>query len=202
MKIGQLAAVAVLLACSHSYVAAASVTATKTVSGPFTVGSMVTYTIVMTNNGPDDQPNNPGDEFIDVLPAGVTLNSAVATSGIAIASVGANTVTWNGPIVASGSVTLTIAATVNPGAAGTIVANQGTVAFDTGQGVNDASGVTDDPGVAGAANPTNFAIAALPVVSAPTAVPTLSNWTLMGLLSLVAMLGLARMRSRTSSAPH
>ena len=41
----------------------AALTATKTVSGTFTPGGAVTYTIVLTNTGPAAQFNNPGDEF-------------------------------------------------------------------------------------------------------------------------------------------
>jgi len=38
----------------------------------------VTYTVVLTNSGPGAQGDNPGNEFTDVLPAGLTLVSATA----------------------------------------------------------------------------------------------------------------------------
>lgn len=177
-----------------SLAAPASVSATKTVGGPLTVGSMVTYTVVMSNTGIGSQPDNPGNEFTDVLPSGVTLVSASATSGTAVATVGTNTVAWNGSIPAGGSVTLTITATVKPAAVGAVVTNQGTVAYDSnGGGTNSALSVTDDPGVGGVSDPTSFTIAALP---AAAAIPTLSDWALMGLASFVVMLGLAHMRRR------
>ena len=56
------------------------VTGTKTVSGSFTVGSTVTYTVVLTNSGNGTQQNNPGNEFTDVLPPSLTLVSATASS--------------------------------------------------------------------------------------------------------------------------
>lgn len=174
----------------------ANVTATKTVSGSFDVGSAATYTVILSNSGIGTQQDNPGNEFTDVLPAGVTLVSTNATSGTAVASVGANTVTWNGSIPAGGSVTLTIVATVKPAAAGTVVMNQGTVAYDSnGDGTNDASSLTDDPSVGGATDPTGFTIAASPTI-APAAIPTLSEWALLGLSSILAMFGIARVRRR------
>ena len=63
------------------------VSATKT-AGTFAAGRRVTYTIVLTNAGPGAQPDNPGDEFTDVLPAQLTLVAASATSGTAVATVG------------------------------------------------------------------------------------------------------------------
>ena len=85
--------------------------------------------------------------------------SATATSGTAVANVGTNTVTWNGSIPAGGSVTFTINATILPAAAGTTVSNQGTIAFDgDGNGTNEQSGQTDDPGKPGAADSTTFTL--------------------------------------------
>ena len=46
-----------------------TLTATKTVTGPFHPGTLVTYTIVLTNTGPSTQADNPGHEFVDLLPA-------------------------------------------------------------------------------------------------------------------------------------
>ena len=45
---------------SFTVVNAVTLTATKTVTGPFFPGTIVTYTIVLTNTGPATQPNNPG----------------------------------------------------------------------------------------------------------------------------------------------
>nr|WP_277871151.1 DUF11 domain-containing protein [Dokdonella fugitiva] len=137
--------------------AGADVGATKVVSGVFAPGTTVTYAVVLTNGG-GAQGDNPGDEFTDVLPAGLALVSATATGGTAVATVGTNTVTWNGAIPAGGSVTITITATIDASASGTI-SNQGTVAYDSdANGTNDAARPTDDPSLGGASDPTSFVV--------------------------------------------
>ena len=95
----------------------ADVSATKTVSGTFRPGGAIAYTVTLTNASSSPQQAVSGDEFVDALPAGVILTSATASSGTAVASIGSNTVTWNGSIAATGSVTITISATVSPAAA-------------------------------------------------------------------------------------
>jgi len=137
----------------------ASVTATKIVSGSFNEGGTVTYSIVLSNSAAYDQQNNSGAELTDVLPASLTLVSANATSGTATATIATNTVTWDGVVPAGGSVTVTIQATINAGTATTTISNQGSIAFDAdGNGLNEASGVTDNPAVAGASDPTSFLV--------------------------------------------
>jgi uncharacterized repeat protein (TIGR01451 family) len=120
----------------------AVVTGTKSVSGTFTEGGNITYTVVLSNAGPGIQLDNPGNEFTDALPAGLTLVSASATSGVAATA--ANTVSWNGSIAAAGSVTITIHATINAGQAGNVIINQGNFVFDAnGDGTNEAPGTTN-----------------------------------------------------------
>jgi uncharacterized repeat protein (TIGR01451 family) len=171
--------------------APATVSGTKTVSGTFQVGSPVTYTVVLTNNGGGAQNDNPGDEFTDVLPASLTLVSANATSGTA-ATVG-NTVTWNGSIPAAGSVTITITATINAGTLGQTVSNQGTISYDAdGNGTNEASASTDDPDVTGSADPTDFV-----VQGSVLEIPTLSGLGFAALALALAALALARLRRRS-----
>jgi uncharacterized repeat protein (TIGR01451 family) len=134
----------------------------KTVSGTFSSGGTVTYTVTLTDTGGLAAGDNPGNEFTDVLPASLTLVSANATSGTAVATVGTNTVTWNGTLAAlTGSVTITITATVkNTVSDGDAVSNQATYSYDSdGNGTNEASGMTDDPGVGGTTDPTSFAVA-------------------------------------------
>ncbi len=134
-------------------------TASMTVAGTFRVGQAVTYTVTLTNNGTANQADNAGNEFVNVLPAGLTLVSASASSGTAAATVGTNTVTWNGSLAPlGGSVTLSITATINAAAQGTTVSNQGTLSYDadaTG-GSNEATLLTDWPSLAGASDPTTF----------------------------------------------
>jgi uncharacterized repeat protein (TIGR01451 family) len=133
--------------------------ATKTVAGVFRVGQTVTYTVTIANAGPNQQFDNPGNEFTDVLPAQLTLVSGSATSGTAVATLGTNTVTWNGAIPAAGAVTVTILATIDAGTELQVVSNQGQLAWDAdGNGVNEAGGSTDDPGLPGAADPTLFTV--------------------------------------------
>ena len=143
----------------------ATVTATKTVAGTFVPGGTVTYTVILSNSSAYDQQNNAGNEFTDVLPAQLTLGTVSASGGTAVAA--GNTVTWNGVVPAAGSVTITINATINAGTELQTVSNQGTTSTDAdGNGVNEAAGVTDDPGVAGAGNPTTFVVASPATVSA------------------------------------
>ncbi len=139
----------------------ASLSATKTVSGSYSPGGAVSYQVTLTNSGSIAQADNSGDEFSDVLPSQLSLVSATATSGVAAANTSTRTVTWNGAVSAGGSsVTITIHATIGLAvASGTVVSNQGSVSYDSdGNGGNDASGVTDDPGVSGTADPTRFTV--------------------------------------------
>jgi uncharacterized repeat protein (TIGR01451 family) len=138
---------------------------TKTVSGALHPGGPVTYTIVLSNTGGGPQPNASGsDELTDVLPSSLTLVSASATAGTAVATPATNTVTWNGSIASGASVTVTIQATVKAATAvGTLVSNQGTVRYDgSGDGVNESQAATDDPAPGGASDATVFTVAAPP----------------------------------------
>ncbi|MBK8739581.1 MAG: DUF11 domain-containing protein [Betaproteobacteria bacterium] len=143
------------------FVPGVALTASKTVAGTFRVGQNVTYTVTLTNTGTANQADNAGNEFTDVLPAGLTLAGATASSGTALATVGTNTVTWNGSLAPlGGSVVITITATINAGALGATISNQGTVAYDADamDGSNEATLLTDDPAIAGAADPTSFVV--------------------------------------------
>ncbi len=138
-----------------------AMTAFKSVTGSFQPGGSVTYTMQLTNTGNAVQADNPGDEYVDVLSAFLTLIPATssATSGTLILN--NNVVRWNGSLDPGASVTITIHATINADAAGKSVSNQGTVAYDAQhRGVNDATLLTDDPTVPGAANPTVFVVGA------------------------------------------
>jgi uncharacterized repeat protein (TIGR01451 family) len=180
-------------ATSFVVVSPASIgTHTKTVSGSFQEGGTVTYTVTISNPSATAQLDNPGDEFTDVLPVGLTLVSASASSGTAVADVPNRTVHWNGTIAANGgSVTITITAIVNTGTAGSTISNQGTVFFDAdGNGTNESSILTDDPGTAAANDPTSFAVASI------AQVPTLSELGLALLALLLASGALLVMRRR------
>ena len=129
---------------------------TMTVSGSGDQGTAVTYTTIIGNDGLQASSDNPGNEYTNVLPSGVTLTSVSASQGTAVATVGTNTVTWNGSIPAHGTVTITTVATVGANTVGT-VSNQGTISYDSdANGTNDSSAVTDDPGTVTANDPTSF----------------------------------------------
>lgn len=148
----------------------ANVSGTKTVSGTFSPGNSITYTIVLTNSGTSAQLDNPGNEFVDSLPAGLTLVSATATSGTVVATVATSTVTWNGTIPASGSVTITINATINGDTVGSTISNQGTVLYDAdGNGSNESSRVTDDPSSEDEGDPTSFTVCGSNLIVSTTA---------------------------------
>jgi uncharacterized repeat protein (TIGR01451 family) len=171
------------------------ITATKAVSGTPIEGGTLTYTIVLTNSGNAAQGDNPGNELADVLPTGLTLVSATATSGAAVAATATNTVTWNGAIPAGASVTITITATIHSGTAGTTLSNQATVSFDAdGDGTNDTTILTDDPHTPAAGDPTSVTVTA-PVA----AVPTLSTYGLLALCLALFLLALARLRRRRTA---
>jgi uncharacterized repeat protein (TIGR01451 family) len=140
----------------------AHLTATKSVSGGFYEGGMVTYHIVLTNQGPTRQPDTPGPELVDVLPAGLAINSVSGgggPGGSVSVMTATRTVTWDGPLAVGGSLTLNITATIQPGTRGTNLSNQATLAWDAdADGINDAAGVSDDPAAAGSTNPTVITI--------------------------------------------
>jgi uncharacterized repeat protein (TIGR01451 family) len=186
--------VMVLLPLAAGTARAASVaTHTKTVSGSFSEGGSITYTVTISNPSASTQLDNPGDEFNDVLPASLTLVSASASSGTAVADVPTRTVHWNGTIAANGgSVTITITAIINNGFQGQTISNQGTIFFDAdGNGTNESSILTDDPGTAAANDPTSFVVVAL------AQVPTLSSLAALFLALALAGLGLWTVRSRS-----
>jgi uncharacterized repeat protein (TIGR01451 family) len=168
---------------SDLVVTGAAVQGTKVASGAFVVGSTLTYTIVLTNTGIGPQADAPGDEFTDVLPAELELLNATATSGNAFPDLATNTVTWNGSIAAGASVTLTITADILPSAGNLNVSNQGTISFDgDGDGVNDASALTDDPAGPTDSDPTVI-VAGIPA----SEIPVLSPFALLLLAGLLAM---------------
>jgi uncharacterized repeat protein (TIGR01451 family) len=126
----------------------------KTVNGTKTPGSTITYEVIIRESSSPsvaDQQDNPGNEFIDVLPSQLTLVSADASFGTVSTNTGTNTVTWNGAIPNGEAVTITITATIHAGTEGLTVSNQGTINYDAdGNGTNEASTQTDDPNTSGA----------------------------------------------------
>ncbi len=140
----------------------ARLTATKTVSGNFSEGGQITYTIVLTNNGLTRQPDTATANLVDILPAGLALNGVSGSGGNGgslVVNTAARSVTWYGPLAVGDTLTLNITATIQPGTLGTNLANQATLAWDAdADGISEATGVSDDPNAVGNANPTVITI--------------------------------------------
>ncbi|HXO28955.1 MAG TPA: hypothetical protein VOA80_16515 [Thermoanaerobaculia bacterium] len=155
-------------------------------SGQLSPSTLITKTMLLINCGPANQADNPGDEFTDTLPAGLTLTGASATSGTA--STSGNTVTWNGAIPAGGTVTITMTANIGAGTTGMVLCNQATVFYDAdGDGINDSMRLSDDPDEPGPADPCCFQVQ-------PPGIPALSLAGLAALALLLAGLAVWRLR--------
>ncbi len=184
-----------------------NVSGAKTVAGTFATGTNVTYTVVLTNASTTVQMDGFGNELEDLLPAGLTLVSASATSGTADAILATNTVIWNGMIAANGSVTITIVATINSGTNGQIISNQGVITYDAdadSDHVNEARRLTDDPGVPGTEDPTDFVVACSTAVTAPATITLSSNAgtaNTAGVCTLRDALTAARTQTATGGCP-
>ncbi|HMP74133.1 MAG TPA: hypothetical protein PKE55_12800 [Kiritimatiellia bacterium] len=99
---------------------------TKTVDSPTPfVGTPVVFTVVAANQGPNDAS---GVSVLDVLPSGLTLLSASASTG----SYHGGTGVWTIGELASGSnATLTVTARVEPAALGNVVTNTASLLTST-----------------------------------------------------------------------
>jgi len=149
----------------------------KGIDGTQVEGGTVIYTFVLRNGGPAAQMDNPGDEFSDLLPVGLTVISASASSGVALPG---PPVTWNGAIPVGGMVTITITAMVGAGTKGMTFCNAPAIAFDQdGNGTNESNAV---------AVPCCFTV--------PAMIPTLTEPWLATLALLLALLALRRLRRR------
>jgi uncharacterized repeat protein (TIGR01451 family) len=172
----------------------ANLTGTKTVSGQFMLGGTIFYTVVLSNAGPGDLPDNPGDEFVDVLPRVVALTNATVSSGggTATADIPSNTVTWNGSLAAGAEVTLQIEAWIT----GAVV-NQGVINRDSdGDGVYDTQRLTNDPSTSAPDDPTVFEL-----LSQHT-VPAVSTMGLLALVVALAITGAMMINRRRRLAHH
>ncbi|GAB5403266.1 MAG: SdrD B-like domain-containing protein [Aureliella sp.] len=120
----------------------AVLTITKTdTPDPVPVGGALTYTILVTNTGPSTANNV---SISDTIPAGLTVTNVTTTAGTAGESGGV--VTGSVPTLAvSGSVTITISATVASGFAGTTITNTATAQADESQQVSANTDTTVNP---------------------------------------------------------
>lgn len=102
-------------------------------------GDQLTYTILVTNNGPSVAQ---GVTLTDVLPAGVTFVSGTGPGGTALTAVGQTvnvTIGTLAPGIAN-QLQYTIVASINDGFEG-VLTNQATVATTTNEGANTAPNV-------------------------------------------------------------
>jgi uncharacterized repeat protein (TIGR01451 family) len=165
---------------------------TMTKDGPATAapGTQITYTIVINNTGNIAAGDNPGNELTDILPPELTLVSAAASSGTAVANIPTNTVTWNGSVAAGGTLTITITALVEAVAPGTTITNQASLTYDTnGDGINDTTIQSDNPDTGTPGDPTTTTVGA-----AVAGIPTASELALLLLAMSLAMVAIFRMR--------
>jgi uncharacterized repeat protein (TIGR01451 family) len=115
------------------------------------VGSDLTYTIEVTNNGPSTATNV---QVVDTLPAGVTFVSGTGPNGEALSASG-GTVTVNGGDLANlGTFSFTINGTVAAGSTG-VLTNTATVSTD----VNDTNATNNTATAATTVDPVTSTIA-------------------------------------------
>ena len=136
-------------------------------TGPFTVGQNVTFTITVTNHGPDSATNI---VVTDVLPAGMTFVSASA------GCTGTTTITCDTADLAdeeSAEITLTVQLT------------------QAGTFENTA---TADSDVFDASPATGSAFVNVNAAAVADAIPTLSEWMLMALASALAAIAMAKVK--------
>jgi len=138
-------------------------------------GSTITYTITVTNNGPDTATNV---VVSDNLPAGLQYVTANPSQGTCS---GTDPFTCNlGTLLNGASATISLQALVT--ATSGTVTNTATVTADTDDGT---------PGNNSGTSP------AIPVTSAPAqgaAIPTMSEWALLALAMMMGLAAVARMR--------
>jgi uncharacterized repeat protein (TIGR01451 family) len=100
----------------------ADLTVTKTVDDPSPqVGDVVSYTVSLTNEGPDDAT---GVRLVDSLPAGMSFVSATSSQGTYDPGTGVWIV---GPLAVGDTATLRVRARVNGGTAGTTIMNRASI---------------------------------------------------------------------------
>lgn len=157
-------------------VATADLSITKTTTATQAPnGSTITYTITVTNNGPDTATNV---VVSDNLPTGLQYVSAIASQG---SCSGTDPFTCNlGTLNNGASATITLQTLVT--ATSGTVTNTATVTADT------------DDGTPGNNSGTSPALPVTPAAAQGAAIPTMSEWALLALAMLLGLAAIARMR--------
>jgi len=130
------------------------------VAGELFEGGQLLFSLRLSNSGIAAQQDNPTDELQLLLPAGLALRSAVASAGTLDLALEAGSLRWNGSVASGSTVAITLVAEVEPGTGGSQLSAQGAIFYDAdGQHLsNEATRLTDDPALAGAADPTGFTV--------------------------------------------
>jgi uncharacterized repeat protein (TIGR01451 family) len=157
--------------------ASADLAVTKTSSATATAGSNISYTVVVTNNGPDTAA---GVSLADTIPAGTTFISLSTPAGWTATTPavgGTGTVTATNPSLASGATaTFVLVVNVNSGTAtGTTLTNTAVASSSTA----DANSSNN------AAIATTTITAVVPPTSTNVPIPTLGEWALVVLALLL-----------------
>lgn len=154
-------------------------------------GEEIRYEIVIRNLGCADLEDNPGHEFTDTLPAGLSATGfATASSGTIV--VNGDQIVWDGAIPAGGEVILVFRTRVDADVEElTEICNQGFVRWDSnGDGTNDSVEPTDDPDTPEDDDPSCFTVEIAPgppLLSGMIDAPALSEWGLILLSNLLAL---------------
>lgn len=160
--------------------------ATKTVHGVFATGTVVVYEVALRNDGAATQSDNPGNELVDTLHQGLALDGVTCSTGAV--STSGQTVQWNGALAAGQSASIRIRATILASTPGLEITNQAALRFDAdGDGVNEASAVSDDPATPQEQDPTSFRVVTQPI-------PAISRSGMVLLAGLLALTALAILR--------
>lgn len=163
-------------------------------------GDEIRYEIVIRNFGCADLVDNPGHEFTDTLPAGLTATGFATASSGTITVVG-DEIFWDGGIPAGGEVILVFRTQVDADVEElTEICNQGFVEWDSnGDGTNDSVEPTDDPDTPGDDDPSCFTVESTPeppMLTGTVDAPTLSEWGMILLSTLLALAFLWKVSAR------
>jgi len=169
-------------------------------SGDPAPGDLIEFEVVLCNLGCEDQADNPGHEFEDVLPDVLTAVDAVSASSGTLILEG-NGFVWDGEIPAGQCVTLVFEARIELDVEDlTDICNQGYANWDSdGDGDNDAVEPTDDPDTPEDDDSTCFTVVIpsgpLPL-SGTIDAPTLSEWGIIVALALFVLAFWTTLRRR------